>query len=107
MIELYAEATFEASHTLPDSVGGIDRVHGHSYWLRVYVESRRGNEMPMPALQQQVRFAAASLDHRHLNDVLAGPTMEAIAEYVGGRIPNATRVSVWRESIGCGVEWKR
>lgn len=106
MIELWAEATFEASHTLSWTIGGVEKMHGHSYWFRVYVISSPTKIWPLPELQAKVRRVAQSLDHQHLNDLMREPTMESIAEHIHYQIPEATRIQVWRESVGCGVEWR-
>ena len=38
MIELWQEFTIEASHNLPQPIG-MPVVHGHSYWIRVYIKT--------------------------------------------------------------------
>lgn len=107
MIELYVTATFEAAHTLPSDLG-FTTLHGHSYWLRVFYPSSADHPLPQPSAQAYVNMIASRLDHRNLNDLMEQPTMEAIAEWVAQNIqgPKPSRIQVWRESIGCGVEWR-
>ncbi len=95
----YVEATFEAAHSLPDGFGHR-AIHGHSYWIRVYF--RQGESVT--ALKRIVDAVVADLDHRMLNDVLAEPTMENIAEFLAKRT-DAVRVRVWRPSLQCGAEY--
>jgi hypothetical protein len=48
------------------------------------------------------------LDHQHLNTLMEQePTMEALIEFIRREWtgPELKRVSVWRESLGCGAEW--
>lgn len=106
-MRLWCEGTFEASHCLPDEVGGVKRVHGHSYWMRAYVRTFPGREYPLPELQRKLQDVIALLDHQFLNDIIPVPTMECIAEYAAKVIGNAERVDVWRDSLRCGATWTR
>ncbi len=104
---LYTTFCFEASHSLAAPIGQ-PQVHGHSYWARVWVESAAQAITPLPGLETEARRVAALLDHQHLNDLMeAQPTMEALVEFIKARWqgPALQRVQVWRESLGCGVEW--
>lgn len=98
----YVEATFEAAHSLPDGFG-VSRVHGHSYWVRVYFKQGES----VLRLKPLVDEAVAVLDHGLLNDILAyEPTMENIAEFIASAT-DAERVRVWRPSLQCGAEYVR
>ncbi|MFZ9176912.1 MAG: 6-carboxytetrahydropterin synthase [Burkholderiaceae bacterium] len=104
---LYTTFCFEASHSLQASVG-VPAIHGHSYWARVWIESSSEQLTPLPSLEAEAKRVAGLLDHQHLNDLMVQqPTMEALVDFirVQWQGPALRRVHVWRESLGCGVEW--
>lgn len=104
---LHTTFTFEASHSLVAGIGQ-EQVHGHSYWARVWVLSSPERITPLPSLEAHARTLQQQLDHRHLNDLMEGPpTMEALVQHIRRHWtgPALARVAVWRESLGCGVEW--
>jgi len=105
-MELACSFWIEAAHLLPDPLG-IERLHGHSYQITVYVETSPDNPTPLPLLSGFCAFVRADLDHRNLNDVMPSPTMESIALWVYEHIqgPRPTRVTVSRPSIGASVDY--
>lgn len=107
MIELWATITIEVAHTLREGLG-VPRLHGHSYWLQFFVNSAATNPVPLPVLQDCAAAIHDALDHRCLDDLIAEPTMESIAEHAASiwRGPALTRIVVRRDSIGCGAEWR-
>jgi 6-pyruvoyltetrahydropterin/6-carboxytetrahydropterin synthase len=80
---------FSASHVL-EGLGDdhpCGRLHGHNYEVEVTVEAdrldRRGFVVDFAELDPVKRWIDATLDHRHLNDVLdVQPSAEAIARHV-------------------------
>lgn len=80
---------FSASHVL-HGLGDdhpCSRLHGHNYDVEVLVESEaldaRGFVVDFRELDPVKAWIDATLDHRHLNDVLEGqPSAEAIARHV-------------------------
>ena len=80
---------FSASHVL-HGLGDdhpCSRLHGHNYEVEILAEAadldRRGFVVDFRELGDVKRWLDATLDHRHLNDVLEGqPSAEAIARYV-------------------------
>ena len=80
--------TFSAAHHLPNLPEGHQcrRVHGHNYRVTLGLESEALNAYGMVVDYGDLGpFAAAihgRLDHRSLNDVLAVPTAEAMAEWL-------------------------
>lgn len=106
---LFTTFTFESSHSLITTIGQ-PQTHGHSYWARVYVRSSSREIVPLPRLEAHASEVKVLLDHQHLNDLMdENPTMEALVGYIRRhwRGPALERVLVWRESLGCGVEWNR
>lgn len=107
LVLLHTTITFEASHSLVAGIGQ-EQVHGHSYWARVWVQSSVGQITPLPSLETHAKALQQRLDHQHLNNLIDGPpTMEALVHYIRKHWPGPAlaRVAVWRESLGCGVEW--
>jgi 6-pyruvoyl-tetrahydropterin synthase len=105
--ELWTTITVEVAHTLREGLG-VPRLHGHSYWLQFFVSSPAASPVPLPVLKDCAGAVYLALDHRDLDDIIAEPTMESIAEYAASiwRGPALTRIVVRRDSIGCGVEWR-
>lgn len=89
MYRIAKRFAFAASHELPDL--GADhpcaRLHGHNYEIDVVAESAdldpRGMVVDFDELDDVKRWIDATLDHRHLNDVLEGPpSAEVIAKLI-------------------------
>lgn len=80
---------FSASHVL-HGLGDdhpCSRLHGHNYEIEVLAEApeldERGFVVDFRELDDVKRWIDATLDHRHLNDVMEGqPSAEAIARLV-------------------------
>ena len=95
-LTVWAETTVSAAHTF----NGHD-LHGHTYHVRVHVLPPVDAE----ALHVDLMTTRRGVDHRLLNDVLAEPTMEALAAWFAGAMAGrftVTEVEVTRaEGIGC------
>lgn len=110
MMLISAQTHIEAAHFT--AFGADDdarrKIHGHSYYVRAWVEAEPGVE-DLDQLRDDLVTAAAPLDHALLNEVegLSGPSMEAIADFVAGRLkpswPRLRKVSVARPSLGYEV----
>ena len=80
---------FSASHVL-HGLGDdhpCSRLHGHNYEIEVLAEAaeldERGFVVDFRELDEVKRWVDATLDHRHLNDVMEGqPSAEALARLV-------------------------
>lgn len=80
---------FSASHVL-DGLGDdhpCSRLHGHNYEIEILAEApeldARGFVVDFRELDDVKRWIDATLDHRHLNDVLTGqPSAEVLARHV-------------------------
>lgn len=93
MITLRKQFTFEASHLLPYHDGKCQRLHGHSWKMRVVVQ---GDLIPVhgPKAGMLMDYAEISaivkpiveqyLDHHHLNETtkLENPTSEALSMWL-------------------------
>lgn len=85
MFRIAKRFSFSASHALTAVPEGhkCRRLHGHNYEVEVVCEGdldHRGMVVDYHDLAPVRRFIDATVDHRHLNDVLDGePTAERLA----------------------------
>mgnify|MGYP001254838738 CR=1 FL=1 len=82
--------TFEAAHKLDGLDPANARIHGHSHEVFVTIsgepDRRYGWVITHSEIREQIAPVVASLDHQYLNDFIAQPTAEMIAEYIYTRI---------------------
>lgn len=106
MMEVGHSFWIEVAHLLSDPLG-VERVHGHSYQITVYVETSPENPTPLGLLAGFCGFVKGDIDHLYINDVIPQPTMENIAMWVYERIqgPRPTRITVARPSIGASLNY--
>ena len=106
---LHAETTIEVSHRIASSVAERDQVHGHSYWIRVYVITEAINPVPVEKLKKDLEKVSEMIDHTHLNDMIPAGTMESIAAWFAKQFEEREyqlkKVTVFRKSMGIGVEY--
>ncbi len=89
-MEIYKEFTFEAAHRLPHVPEGhkCARLHGHSFYVRVYVEGdvdpQTGWVMDFYELKVAFKPILERLDHYYLNDIpgLENPTSENLSRWI-------------------------
>jgi 6-pyruvoyltetrahydropterin/6-carboxytetrahydropterin synthase len=92
MYTISKQFSFSASHVL-DLLGDdhpCARMHGHNYLITVHLKSETLDEYGFvkdyKSLHVVKRFIDATLDHRHLNDVMPQhPTSENIARFLYDR----------------------
>ena len=82
---------FEAAHRLPHHAGQCRYLHGHSYGLRVALETEvdpaTGMGCDFADLEAVVTEQVLSrADHRNLNDILDNPTAENICVWIWERL---------------------
>ncbi len=88
MYEISKVHTFSASHQLNGLPGEhpCARLHGHNYQLRVTVRGERldptGFVLDYHQLSPFLSWVDETLDHRHLNDLLAQPTAELLSRWL-------------------------
>ena len=102
-MELIVNHSFEAAHRLPKHPGKCQRVHGHSYRVRVVVKGLVDSDSGMIIDFHEVKEVIDQLDHQYLNDFIKNPTAEHIALWLLGRIPGAVEVHLWEGLGGCSV----
>ena len=110
---LSKDFTFDAAHNLIHYHGKCERLHGHTYRLRVTLEGQpdaEGMIMDFIELKQIVSERVLSrLDHAYLNDILPQPSAETIAVWIWNELAeNVARencrlyeVSVWETASSC------
>ncbi len=105
---------FDAAHYLPSYKGKCERLHGHTYKLRVTLEGEPDEEgmiVDFGDIKRVVKEKVLSeLDHADLNEVLENPSAENIAVWIWQRLDSAFdaklyEVKVW-ETEGCFVTYR-
>ena len=107
---LWAEKTIECSHTTYEEITKHKHVHGHSYWVRLYVKSSASNPVSVESLQNALHTVCRILDHKHLNDWVLEGTMEAMAQWLFENLDarftyDIKKIEIERKSLGVGVEF--
>lgn len=88
---------FEASHQLPNEecYGQCSFLHGHTYKLTIEVEGEittHGWVMNFKELKDIVkRKIIDALDHKHLNDIIALPTVEILLIWIESQLQDELR----------------
>ena len=87
---LCKDFTFDAAHNLVDYHGKCERLHGHTYRLRVVLEGEpdaEGMIMDFLELKAIVKERVLSqLDHSYINDIITQPSAENIALWIWGEL---------------------
>ena len=106
---LYSETTIEVSHQVASPIAQQNTIHGHSYWIRVFVKTSVEFPTPVEKLQEDVNTIGKMLDHTHLNNEVPEGTMESIARWFEKKIKDKQydlkKIIVERKSMGIGVEY--
>ena len=105
---------FDAAHNLPNYAGKCERLHGHTYRLRVMCEApidpATGLAIDFAELKRVVKTRVLDvLDHTYLNETIAIPSAENIAVWVWDRIRDAglPLKELWVfETPGCFVIYR-
>jgi len=97
------EFTFDSAHFLKEYKGKCERLHGHTYRLRVTIEGpikKDGLVMDFHKIKTVVAtHVLEHLDHHSLNEVIDQPSAENICVWIWGRlkskIPQLSEIRVW------------
>jgi 6-pyruvoyltetrahydropterin/6-carboxytetrahydropterin synthase len=86
---------FQAAHHLPNHPGKCHNLHGHTYRLEVLcagaVEASSGMVVDFAEVKAVVTARVLdALDHTLLNDRIANPTAERIAEWIWERLQGSS-----------------
>jgi len=106
-MELWAEVTCELAHSVKSPIG-IEVVHGHSYWVRMYVESDPSNPIPATELKAWLQKLMRQIDHGMMNEHIPSGTMEEMAKWIAANMTlfKPTRIQIERKSLGLGVDYR-
>jgi 6-pyruvoyltetrahydropterin/6-carboxytetrahydropterin synthase len=85
------EFEFDAAHNLPNYAGKCERLHGHTYRLRVLCEApvnpSTGLAIDFAEVKRVVRSRVIDvLDHTYLNETIPIPSAENIAVWIWARL---------------------
>ncbi len=108
------EYEFDAAHNLPNYAGKCERLHGHTYRLKVLCEApvnpSTGLAIDFAELKKVVRSRVIDvLDHTYLNETIPIPSAENIAIWIWDRIaPSGLPLKeiVVHETPGCYVIYR-
>ncbi len=112
---LSKEFVFDAAHNLVNYHGKCEKLHGHTYKLKVVLEGRPDSEgmiMDFCELAEIVKESVISrLDHSYINDLIAQPSAENIAIWIWHEIEdkvkrencNLYEIHVWETATSCVV----
>lgn len=83
---LAKDFVFDAAHNLIHYHGKCERLHGHTYRLRIVLEGKPDSEgmiMDFCELKEIVKDKVISrLDHAYINDIITQPSAENITLWV-------------------------
>jgi 6-pyruvoyltetrahydropterin/6-carboxytetrahydropterin synthase len=90
-VKVAAGFEFDAAHNLPNYAGKCERLHGHTYRLRVVCEApvdpSTGLAVDFAHIKQVVKARVIDLlDHTYLNETIPIPSAENIAVWIWGRL---------------------
>ena len=92
---LTKDFTFDAAHNLINYHGKCEKLHGHTYRLRVIVEGTPDSEgmiIDFIELKAIVKERVISrLDHAYINDIIAQPSAENIALWIWDELEESVR----------------
>ena len=112
---LSKEFIFDAAHNLPKYHGKCEKLHGHTYKLKVVLEGKPDSEgmiMDFLEVSKIVKENVISkLDHSYLNEIISQPTAENIALWIWNEIEDKLKrencslyeVHVWETATSCAV----
>ena len=92
---LSKDFTFDAAHNLINYHGKCERLHGHTYKLRVIVEGTPDSEgmiIDFIELKAAVKERVISrLDHSYINEIISQPSAENIALWIWDELEESVR----------------
>jgi len=109
MYELMIKTDFAAAHQIKEAGGACERLHGHTWQVKVFLQGEKLNKNDMlidfREVKKMVKDWVDKLDHQYLNEVLKGknPTTENLAKYLFEglkRTINSEGIKLSRVSVG-------
>ncbi len=101
MYELMVKLHFSSAHRVEDYPGNCERLHGHNWTVKVYVESDKldglGMVVDFRTLKEKAKNVISIIDHQYLNDIepfkKINPTAENIAKWIYDQLKKELSVS--------------
>ena len=112
---LSKEFTFDAAHNLINYHGKCEKLHGHTYRLKIVLEGSPDSEgmiMDFIELKQIVNEKIISrLDHSYINEIIFQPSAENIALWIWRELEESVKrencklyeVHVWETATSCVI----
>ena len=109
------EFTFDAAHNLIHYHGKCEKLHGHTYKLKIVLEGRPGDEgmiIDFCELSEIVKNNVISkLDHSYINDFIEQPSAENISLWIWHELEEKLQrencslyeVHVWETATSCVI----
>lgn len=106
---------FDAAHNLIHYHGKCEKLHGHTYKLRVVLEGVPDSEgmiIDFIELKEIVKEHVISrLDHAYINDIISQPSAENIAMWIWNELDNYVvrencrlyEIHVWETETSCVI----
>lgn len=105
---------FDSAHYLPKYKGKCERLHGHTYKMRVTLEGEPDHEgmiFDFVEMKEIINeLVVSKLDHYEINQIIPNPSAENIAvwvwEQISGKFRDAklVKVKIW-ETADCYVTY--
>jgi 6-pyruvoyltetrahydropterin/6-carboxytetrahydropterin synthase len=100
------EGSFDAAHQLIGYEGPCEKLHGHTWKVRVHIRGNKLNKLGMVSDFKEIKlllqFALSKLDHTNLNILpyfrKVNPTSENVAKYIFDQVSkkaDVTKVTVF------------
>lgn len=97
-MQITKEFTFNAAHHLTDYYGKCERMHGHTYKVRVTLEGKvqsNGILIDFVVLKRVVmKHVLDKLDHHLLNDVVKNPSAENLVVWIWDQLKDLSRLMI-------------
>jgi 6-pyruvoyltetrahydropterin/6-carboxytetrahydropterin synthase len=111
---IYKDFEFDSAHSLPKYKGACHRLHGHHYYLRVYVEGeinpKTGMVIDFKKLSNIVKKRIINkYDHQYLNRFFRNPTAEIMVEKILETLSkylDVVEVRLWETPTSCAIAKK-
>ena len=102
-MKLSKEFTFDSAHFLKDYHGKCERLHGHTYRLRITVDGpiqENGLVMDFSDIKKIVNEKVVDkFDHNNINDILEHSTVENMCvwtwEQLKPELPMLVEIRIW------------
>ena len=101
-MKLYVKHHFDAAHFLPNYDGKCRNMHGHTWFVEIWIERKLKPGEDMIIDFALVKRTIDIFDHKNINDYMYNPTAENIVRYFLRRFEgHNTTVKVWESADSC------